>query len=87
MDSKKSFWKLSLGNTNTGNLVKIAMSKPKLFSKVLGLPKLERYIRDIDSLLVAVNAPHMVDVEKFQEKCDSILDYFHSDPDLSWNIT
>ena len=63
------------------------MAKPALFAKVLGMPKLKTLIEDIEDLLVAINSGKFVDVEKCQKKCDSILDFLASDPDLSWNIT
>ena len=69
-----------------GNLVKDAFRDPALFAKVLGMPKLEPLIRDIDSLLVAVNSREMVDVQAFRAKCTVILDYFHDDEELNYNI-
>ena len=63
------------------------MSKPELFSKVLGMPKLKTLLEDIEDLLVSINSGKFVDTKKFRKKCDSILDYLNSDPDLSWNIT
>ena len=69
-----------------GPLVKDAFKDPALFAKILGMPKLERLIKDLDDLMVAVNSRCMVNVPAFEAKCIAILDYFHQDPDLSWNI-
>ena len=62
------------------------MASPALFARVLGMPKLTKLIQDIEDLLVSVNSGRMVDVEKYRQKCESILDFLHSDSSLSWNV-
>ena len=50
------------------------------------MPELEYLIEGIDTLLVAVNSKGMVNVSEFEKKCEALLDYFHEDDELSWNI-
>ena len=68
------------------------MANPALFAKVLVgkhakvLPKLTNLLQDIETLLVTLNSNKLVDVEAFRGKCNSILNYFHDDPNLRWNV-
>ena len=68
------------------------MANAPLFARVLVgkhskiLPDLTRYIQDTEDLLTAVNSGHMLDVEAFRKKCDSVLDYYNANSGLKWNV-
>ena len=80
------------GNSNNGNLVRDCMADAPLFARVLVgknspvLHDLTRYIQDTEDLLTALNSGHMIDVEAYRKKCDSVLNYFHANPLLRWNV-
>ena len=68
------------------------MASPELFARVLVgkhsniFPALTQLIQDLDNILVAINSGKMVNVEAFRQKCDSILDFFHGNSLLNWNV-
>ena len=63
-------------------MVKDLFKDAAKYAKILGMPKLEPLIKGLDDLLVAVNSRSMVNVPEFEAKCNSLLDFFHQDPDL-----
>ena len=63
------------------------MSNAALFAAVLKIPQLEEIIRGLDTLLVACNSKGFINVPKFREECEIILDSLYDDVDLAWNMT
>ena len=74
-------------NSNTGSLAKDAMGNAALFAAVLKIPQLEEVIRGLDTLLIACNSGGFINVPKFRDECESILDTLYDDINLAWNMT
>ena len=63
------------------------MENAALFAAVLRIPQLEEVIQGLHTLLVACNSGGFIDVPKFRDECESILDTLYEDVNLSWNMT
>lgn len=74
------------GNSNTGNLVRMAMAEPKLFAAVLGVPQLEDIIRGLDHLLIACTSGALLNLDEFEKTCKMLLEDLYDDADLAWNM-
>ena len=68
-------------------MAKDAMSNAALFAAVLKIPELESVIRGLDTLLVACNSKGFINVPKFRDECEAILDDLYDDVNLAWNMT
>ena len=68
-------------------MAKDAMGNAALFAAVLKIPQLEEVIRGLDTLLVACNSGGFINVPKFRDECEDILQTLYDDIDLAWNMT
>ena len=68
-------------------MAKDAMENAALFAAVLKIPQLEEVIRGLDTLLVTCNTKGFINVPKFRQECENILDSLYDDVDLAWNMT
>ena len=68
-------------------MAKMAMGNAPLFAAVLKIPQLEEVIRDLDTLLVTCNSKGFINVPKFREGCENVLQTLYDDVDLAWNMT
>ena len=68
-------------------MAKMAMGNAALFAAVLQIPQLEEVIQGLDTLLVACTSGGFIDVPKFRNECERILDILYDDADLAWNMT
>ena len=78
------FPKHGTGNSTTGMTAKIAFRNPKLLAKILHVPYF--LIKCWKDMMDALNSGYKVCPEKFDNKANEFLDFFHEDKSIRFNI-
>ena len=70
------------GNCNSGNVARRAFANESIFSEITGIPT--SIIQGFGVLWSAIRSGHRIDAERFEAKCNSLLDLFFASPEVNW---
>ena len=70
------------GNCNSGNVARRAFANAGTFSEITGIPI--SVIEGFGVLWSAIRSGQRLDDEKFEAKCNSVLDTFFASPEVNW---